>query len=190
MANKKLTSLRSDVVPYLVARQGQSNSYLRENVPGLAHRRRPLQELESWRVNLRAITPSHLLLPFDVNTSVPTELSTTPGSLEANADLLRCFAVVVDRDLTPGNKGPICQRVATLQTYLHLNRSSFPFLFAFLPYLYQRSSSFPTISNHAISIALSSMALHDKLLEERAKCRWCWYTIRRKGDYQAVLHWP
>jgi hypothetical protein len=125
MANKKLTSLRSDVVPYLVARQGQPNSYLRENVPGLAHRRRPLQELESWRVNLRAITPSHLLLPFDVNTSLPTELSSTPGSLEENPDLLRCFAVVVDRDPTPGNKGPICQRIATLQTYLHLNRSPF-----------------------------------------------------------------
>jgi hypothetical protein len=149
MANKKLTSLRSDVVPYLVARQGQSNSYLRANVPGLAHRRRPLQELESWRVNLRAITPSQLLLPFDTNTSIPTELSTTPGALAENPDLLRCFAVVVDRDavVAPGNKGPICQRMATLQTYLHLNRSASELTFSSLIIAspFPCLSSFPTL---------------------------------------------
>lgn len=43
MANKKLTSIRTDVIPHLVLRQGQSNSYLLENVAGLTHRKRPLQ---------------------------------------------------------------------------------------------------------------------------------------------------
>lgn len=43
MENRKLLSIRTDLVPYLVSRQGQSNSYLLENVPGLAHRKRPLQ---------------------------------------------------------------------------------------------------------------------------------------------------
>lgn len=121
MTNKKLTSLRSDVIPYLVVRQGQSNSFLRNHVPGLAHRRRPLQALEPWRANLRAVTPSNILLPFDVNTSVPAELSSSE-TVDDHTDLLRCFSVIVDRDSAPSNKGPICQKITTLQTYIHLNR--------------------------------------------------------------------
>lgn len=47
--NKKLSSLRTDLVPFLVNRQFRTPQYLAMNVPSvLASRSRPLSELDPW----------------------------------------------------------------------------------------------------------------------------------------------
>ena len=87
--------------------------------------------------SLSSCPSSNYLLPFDVNTSTIVELSeltensinsnSTPMAISStfeNSDLLRCYSVIVERDTTTlgGLKGPICQRITTLQTYMNLNR--------------------------------------------------------------------
>ncbi len=48
MNSKRLTSIRTDLVPYLVSLQFQPEATLRRDVPGLEQRYRPLNAMESW----------------------------------------------------------------------------------------------------------------------------------------------
>lgn len=48
MNSPKMTSIRIDVLPFLIARQFQPPSDLVSSVPGLAHRDRPLGAMDSW----------------------------------------------------------------------------------------------------------------------------------------------
>lgn len=73
---------------------------------------------------MRSISSSSLsnhLLPFDNNTSTIVEISQCANDTQENSDLLRCYSVIVDRDIS-GQKGPICQRITSLQTYMNINR--------------------------------------------------------------------
>ena len=58
LAKKSLSSLRNDVMPFLVARQSQPPHILLSTLPGLHHRRRPLQALDSWLVNVCSAVPT------------------------------------------------------------------------------------------------------------------------------------
>ena len=49
-ANKRMSSIRADLVPYLVQRQFQPENLLLKSIPALEHRRRPLASIESWLV--------------------------------------------------------------------------------------------------------------------------------------------
>lgn len=46
--NSKISSIRTDLVPYLVNRQFQTTEYLLELIPALEHRNRPLKAIEPW----------------------------------------------------------------------------------------------------------------------------------------------
>ena len=46
--NRKLSSIRTDLVPYLVQRQFQSKEYLMRMIPSLKKKNKPLKELHSW----------------------------------------------------------------------------------------------------------------------------------------------
>ena len=50
-ANSRISSIRTDLVPYLINRQFQPASYLYDAIPALQHRHRPLHDLESWLVS-------------------------------------------------------------------------------------------------------------------------------------------
>ena len=52
-----MSSIRADLVPYLVQRQFQSENLLLKSIPALEHRRRPLASIESWLV--ASSTPTH-----------------------------------------------------------------------------------------------------------------------------------
>ena len=49
--NKKITSIKSDLLPYLIQRQFLPSQYIMKLLPSLQHRHRPLQGLESWIVH-------------------------------------------------------------------------------------------------------------------------------------------
>lgn len=46
--NARISSIRTDLVPYLINRQFQSTEYLLELIPALEHRNRPLKAIEPW----------------------------------------------------------------------------------------------------------------------------------------------
>jgi hypothetical protein len=48
--NHKFTSIRSDLVPYLIGKQFQNKDYLYEVMPPIQHRKRPLSSIEPWLV--------------------------------------------------------------------------------------------------------------------------------------------
>lgn len=58
--NKKISSIRMDLVPYLVKRQCQSSQYLMQTFPSLMHRKRPLQTIENWLTNKNGLNSSAL----------------------------------------------------------------------------------------------------------------------------------
>ena len=66
-ANKSLSSIRMDLVPFLVKRQFQSLEYLSTNVPGIIERKRPMHALESWLVtsDSKELLP-HVTSPLDL----------------------------------------------------------------------------------------------------------------------------
>lgn len=46
--NARISSIRTDLVPYLINRQFQPTEYLLEIIPALEHRNRPLKAIEPW----------------------------------------------------------------------------------------------------------------------------------------------
>jgi len=46
--NARISSIRTDLVPYLINRQFQPTDYLLEIIPALQHRNRPLKSIEPW----------------------------------------------------------------------------------------------------------------------------------------------
>lgn len=46
--NARISSIRTDLVPYLINRQFQATEYLLELIPALEHRNRPLKAIEPW----------------------------------------------------------------------------------------------------------------------------------------------
>lgn len=91
----KMSSLRSDLVPYLVKRQFQPSAYLLEAMPALNHRKRPLKALESWigARNMGLINDDRFQTIFE-------------GAEEENPDLLRCYGLVYDHAAVLGTNAP------------------------------------------------------------------------------------
>eukprot|EP01034_Spumella_vulgaris_P028055 gene28055-34852_t len=98
-SNTRISSIRTDLVPYFVNRQFQPASYLYEKLPALQHRRRPLHDLESWLVS-----PDRAAYAVEMLDHVLAEMR--GGGLASekqvsdddvlNQDLLRCFGLVYD----------------------------------------------------------------------------------------------
>lgn len=135
IATSKVSSIRTDLVPYLVKRQFLSKEHLCEALPGFENRKRSNQIVESWLVSSEAskLTSSHELAELLSMSSLvgggrgtagePDEGDIDPvvSAIESK-DPLRCFAVVVGGDEKGGLTRDLCQRITTLQTYLTINR--------------------------------------------------------------------
>mmetsp|Transcript_27875 Transcript_27875/g.28142 ORF Transcript_27875/g.28142 Transcript_27875/m.28142 type:complete len:501 (+) Transcript_27875:156-1658(+) len=148
--HKFLSSIRTDLVPYLVNRQFQDPTFLEDSLPGFSHRKRPLKALESWLTS----SPLH---PLPGDSSVcqgpgpslagllsqqmhSEESRTRPPNPNPNpshslsphvgksCDPLRCCYVLLEpeREIEMGTRGrgdlPTAQRLTTNHSYLKLNR--------------------------------------------------------------------
>mmetsp|Transcript_11886 Transcript_11886/g.17969 ORF Transcript_11886/g.17969 Transcript_11886/m.17969 type:complete len:485 (-) Transcript_11886:169-1623(-) len=130
VANKKLSTFRSDLIPYLVARQGQPASTLFDSLPGLRHRKRPLHEMEQWLVSMRSTVPTDHIPTISSARNSAGELSdyAVKGDDVAqvsDGDFLRCYAVVVEGPSVNAPvtvSRPLCQNITTIQTYMAMNR--------------------------------------------------------------------
>lgn len=130
-ARQSLSSLRSDVLPYIVRRQFQRQSFLEESLPFFKVRKSGLQDLDEWlsRLSLGRTTPE----PSRSRQSLPRLTSFGSGDAEhrdsdiapeagSERDLLRCYASVLDASSTSEDSA-FCRRVTNLQSYMTLNRS-------------------------------------------------------------------
>lgn len=99
--NQRFSSVRNDVVPFIVNRQFQSEEYLFERISALEHRRRPLRDIENWLTSDRSETM------LDMRRQ------------QKNSDPLRVFAHIVD---LPKEGSTICTRMTTLASYVALNK--------------------------------------------------------------------
>lgn len=143
--HKTLSSIRTDLLPYIINRQFQPVAYLDENIPGFKHRRRPLSSLETWLVSSQpqAINPRTMSTASQVpdlavilsnylsgDNYDATAVSASPASAsnasnnydnahKSSSDPLRCFGVILEEsDLS----NCICQRMTNIQAYLNSNR--------------------------------------------------------------------
>ena len=147
MRSPRLSSIRSDVVPYLTNWQFQPEAPLLAHVPGLEHRRRPLASVEGWlnRVTSRTSAKSgpelseHMIRPSTILPTVQSTLSMdsslmNQSTVEDNrsADLLRCYTMFVETAPTgpvaaPDTHGAtmgaaICKRITNIRSYMNVNR--------------------------------------------------------------------
>lgn len=125
--NKRISSIKSDLLPFLIDRQFQPRDYLLSTIPALEHRKRPLKSLEAWLTSGRS--------KISGNKDFQTVFDFTPDS---NDDMLRCFALVYDPSLlAPPTSGPnavppvyLLNRVTTIQSYLNFNKLVLDFKFS------------------------------------------------------------
>lgn len=123
--NHKFSSIRSDLIPYLVQRQFQPKDYLYEVMPPIEHRKRPLSSIESWIVagDLRQGNSIGYQTILDARE-------------EENQDILRCFAIVydpfaasngaaIDTKVAANVAAPtpfLLTRLTNIPTYLNMNK--------------------------------------------------------------------
>ncbi len=147
---KRMSSIKNDLLPYLIQRQFQNQLYLENKISALKHRKRPLSFLETWLTtkekNHYSSSLSSYQEPFtDPHHSVPNtppppgSLSTssvkTVGSFQFegddNQDHLRVFGLVYSPYGTDSGSTAaaattpptlLISRVNTIQTYLTLNK--------------------------------------------------------------------
>jgi hypothetical protein len=147
--NSKITSIRTDLLPYLINRQHQPAERLLDLIPALEHRHRPLKAIEPWILGDSTLCTEDkgacMLNTFEQdNTTSPGAHSPSPvpGGHGAPArgeksrahtastgsdDLLRCFALVYEpapRVEVAGNvtNVSVLGRVVNISTYLNLNK--------------------------------------------------------------------
>jgi hypothetical protein len=131
-SNTRISSIRTDLVPFFVNRQFQPASYLYEKIPALEHRRRPLHDLESWLVS-----PDRAAYAVEMLDHVLAEMrpqgdikqqGPTSDDEALNQDLLRCYGLVYDVrtetapvvGVTPHST--ILTRITNIQSYMTANK--------------------------------------------------------------------
>jgi hypothetical protein len=88
-SNKRISSLKSDLIPYLIKRQFQPYDYLLSVIPALEHRSRPLKTIESWLVETNQSLPSlNKKNNSNSNNNVTTTIYEDEDSLEFKLDLI------------------------------------------------------------------------------------------------------
>lgn len=134
-SNSRISSIRTDLVPYFINRQFQPASYLYEKIPALEHRRRPMHDLESWLVSPDRAAYAvemldHVLAEMRPQQSVGAD-SKQQGPNDddvLNQDLLRCYGLVYDvRTETAPPVGvtlpsTILTRITNIQSYMAANK--------------------------------------------------------------------
>jgi hypothetical protein len=83
-STKKISSIRADLVPYLIGRQFQPTELVLKAIPALEHRRKPLSLIEPWlaRSSTSHIPHSTELVDFLYNSMVLSSLPMRAPSTE------------------------------------------------------------------------------------------------------------
>ena len=172
----KFSSLRTDVLPYLVDRQNQSEAYLREHLPALFFQRKPLQELSQW-LNVSSLSSSFSSLhpetrgsPLPPRISRLSSFSSQATAAEeskpadgngTSADSLRCFAFVLS-DKESSSELNICRRITSLHAYMALNKYS-TYLFILTAVYCPSSSLINRVRDVLVGAAATSLAPWSRL---------------------------
>lgn len=144
--NKKMSSLRMDVIPYIIQRQYQSSEYLLASIPALKERNRSLHAIDSWlssssvsKANVHVDLVSSIAESF-LNAGTGSKVSTLPSSPpssnkssgsvgsggNAGDDILRCYAMIheISKDESESKEGGtvVLNRLTNIQSYMNLNR--------------------------------------------------------------------
>lgn len=162
MRSPRLSSIRSDVVPYLTRWQFQPEGPLLAHIPGLEHRKRPLAVLEGWlnaatsRTATRNVAElsEHMIRPSTIMPSMQSMMSIDSSllnssamapELNTNVDMLRLYSMLIETTSTGPIASPdtysatmsaaVCKRVTNLRSYMNINRD--------LPQLFLGSLSLP-----------------------------------------------
>jgi GTP:adenosylcobinamide-phosphate guanylyltransferase len=132
-SNRRISSIKSDLLPYLINRQFQSKEYLYSKIPALEFRKRPLSFLEKWQLSQDSTSSSSLTKDFfssSISDYQPDSSSSpTISQSSENYDYLRCFGIIysqptTNQEATSSLTVPplILCRVNTIPTYLSLNK--------------------------------------------------------------------
>ena len=114
----KFSSVRMDLIPYLIERQFQPRSYLEKNLPSLIHRKRYLDAIEPWLISQTQTGSRRQDLVTVLAKSIlnaQDDAAETPSNAE---DLLRCFSLVQESSPVPS----IIHRLMNIHSYMHLNK--------------------------------------------------------------------
>jgi translation initiation factor eIF-2B subunit gamma len=117
-AHKEITSIRSELLPFLVARQFQPKEYLTQQIgPCVQHKNELLQEVDTWNVAKASNPNGNADLAEFLMTEDDSYMKTTSTN---EHDLLRCYAKVYD---VKGSSNSIFfEKLTTLKSYVKLNR--------------------------------------------------------------------
>lgn len=141
VANPRLSSIRSDLLPFILERQFQSAEYFRDNLPALAKRNRPLGFLEPWlsaeqrplsilETAANSIATQPKVEESFISANAEASISSTSGSSN-QVDLLRCFGLIYDVSSlggssaavnAPPSNSTILTRIVHIPSYLALNK--------------------------------------------------------------------
>jgi ADP-glucose pyrophosphorylase len=135
-SNRRISSIKSDLLPYLINRQFQSKEYLYSKIPALEFRKRPLSFLEKWQISQDSISSSNKDFFSSSISDYQPESSSSPSISQSsdNYDYLRCFGIIYsqptsNQETPPSSTVPvpplILCRVNTIPTYLSLNKYAF-----------------------------------------------------------------
>lgn len=186
--NTDISSIRLDLLPYLIRRQFLSADKIIADIPSIEYRRRPLKSIEPFLVSSAAGRD----IVKEFSTSVQQcAMSPISGGLdlrridsvgdkltfnfEGSEDILRCFALVSD-DNVPSAKSistdyvvyeRFCQKISSIQLYMNLNRlikSTIPLFLVIVHYILQPCFTFIELFRFGLleqAVLLNGIALWD-----------------------------
>jgi len=122
-SNKSFSSLRMDLIPYLVNRQYQTKEFLYKEIPALINRKRHLDVLDSWLISKQSsFSDGSLDLVQHLSDCIISNKEESNCNINNN-DLLRLYALVYDIQPTDGQNSPfILAKVINNQSYMTINR--------------------------------------------------------------------
>lgn len=140
VSNPHISSLKSDLLPFLLDRQFQPLSYLREKLPSLMKRNRPLSTIEPWLTatarpfslsegaeaqaeEAATFTRSISASVLSANTN-SVDTTSQDGTEQEDGDHVRCHGLVYDPSLldTAAVGSIILTNIINIPSYLALNK--------------------------------------------------------------------
>lgn len=178
VSNPSISSLKSDLLPFLLERQFQPLSYLRSNLPSLRKRNRALNSIEPWLTASskpfsltevsEALAEEAALMGRSISisalsaTASSADISTDDGSTD-NCDFIRCFGLIYDPSLLDSSNSAgsiILTNVIHVPSYLALNKD--------IPLMqYNSRSPWSRVSNYQkkeLSVIGENVDLSDKTI--------------------------
>eukprot|EP01033_Poteriospumella_lacustris_P000529 gene529-357_t len=160
VSNPHISSLKSDLLPFLLDRQFQPLSYLREKLPSLMKRNRPLSTIEPWLTatarpfslsegaeaqaeEAATFTRSISASVLSANTN-SVDTTSQDGTEQEDGDHVRCHGLVYDPSLldTAAVGSIILTNIINIPSYLALNKE--------IPLMqYSSRTPWPRVANYS-----------------------------------------